>query len=146
MIDEQSSASGQDYASDRSAIRAGLLQYVIYISNLWSSKKIHAESKFKFLTTRLYNFFPLFNIISEVINAKLDFWHKQKQKKLELCAFALNGEHNVYSLVPNIAVCMYKCIYILTKSEFISSCSGPAVGSNIVQITRTTFFVNVFFF
>ena len=34
--------------------------------------------------------------------------------------------------------------YILTKSEFISSCIRPAVGSNIVQITRTTFFVNVF--
>ena len=34
--------------------------------------------------------------------------------KLELCAFALKGEHNVYSLIPNIAV----CIYILTKSEF----------------------------
>ena len=34
---------------------------------------------------------------------------------------------------------------ILTKkSEFISSCSRPAVGSNIVQITRATFFVNVF--
>ena len=49
--------------------------------------------------------------------------------KLELCAFALKGEHNVYSLVPNIAVCMY----ILTKSEFISSCSRPAVGSNIVK-------------
>ena len=58
--------------------------------------------------------------------------------KLELCAFALKGEHNVYSLVPNIAVCMY--IYIYTKSEFISSCSRPAVGSNIVQITRATFF------
>ena len=37
-------------------------------------------------------------------------------------------------------------IYILTKSEFISSCSWPAVGSNIAQITRTTFLVNVFFF
>ena len=48
---------------------------------------------------------------------------------LELCAFALKGEHNVYSLVPNIAVCMY--IYIL-----IPSCSQPAVGSNIVKITR----------
>ena len=33
--------------------------------------------------------------------------------ELELCAFALKGEHNVYSLVPNIAVCMY--IYIDTK-------------------------------
>ena len=33
--------------------------------------------------------------------------------KLELCAFALKGEHNVYSLVPNIAVYMY--IYIDTK-------------------------------
>ena len=63
--------------------------------------------------------------------------------KLELCAFTLKGEHNVYSLVPNIAVCIY--IYILTKSEFISSCSRPAVGSNIVQITRATFLVNVFF-
>ena len=27
--------------------------------------------------------------------------------KLELCAFALKGEHNVYSLVPNIPVCIY---------------------------------------
>ena len=27
--------------------------------------------------------------------------------KLELCAFARKGEHNVYSLVPNIALCMY---------------------------------------
>ena len=35
-------------------------------------------------------------------------------------------------------------VYILTKSEFISSCSRPAVGSNIVQITCATFFVNVF--
>ena len=51
--------------------------------------------------------------------------------KLELCAFALKGEHNVYSLVPNIAVCMYRYIYIL-----IPSCSQPAVGSNIVQITH----------
>ena len=61
--------------------------------------------------------------------------------KLEWCAFALKGEHNVYSLVPNIAVCMYIYIYILTKSEFISSCSRPSVSSNIVQITRATFFV-----
>ena len=39
----------------------------------------------------------------------------QSQFKLELCAFALKGEHNVYSLVPNIAVCIYidqKWIYI----------------------------------
>ena len=36
--------------------------------------------------------------------------------KLELCAFALKGEHNVYSLVPNIAVCMY--IYIDTKFSY----------------------------
>ena len=35
-------------------------------------------------------------------------------KQLELCAFARKGEHNVYSLVPNIAVCMY--IYILIPS------------------------------
>ena len=41
--------------------------------------------------------------------------------------------------------CLYVYIYILTKSEFISSCNRPAVGSNIVQITRATFFVNVFF-
>ena len=27
--------------------------------------------------------------------------------KLELCSFALKGEHNVYSLVPNIPVCIY---------------------------------------
>ena len=56
-------------------------------------------------------------------------------------AFALKGEHNIYSVLPNIPV----CIYILTKSEYISSCSWPAVGSNIVQITSATFFVNVFF-
>ena len=36
--------------------------------------------------------------------------------KLELCAFARKGEHNVYSLVPNIAVCMY--IYIDTKFSY----------------------------
>ena len=48
----------------------------------------------------------------------------------------------IHSLVPIIAVCMY--IYILTKGEFISSCSRPAISSNIVQITRATFFVNVF--
>ena len=36
------------------------------------------------------------------------------------------------------------CIYILTKSEFISSCSRPAVGSNIVQITHTNFFCKCF--
>ena len=28
-------------------------------------------------------------------------------KKLELCAFALKGEHNVYSIVPNITVYIY---------------------------------------
>ena len=37
------------------------------------------------------------------------------KNKLELCAFALKGEHNVYSLVPNIAVCMYIYIYIDQK-------------------------------
>ena len=41
--------------------------------------------------------------------------------------------------------CLY-IIYILTKSEFLSSCSRPAVGLNIVQITCATFFVNVFFY
>ena len=42
--------------------------------------------------------------------------HAQEyNQQLELCAFALfKGEHNVYSLVPNIAVCMY--IYILIPS------------------------------
>ena len=40
--------------------------------------------------------------------------------------------------------CLYVYIYILTKSEFISSCSQPAVGSNIVQITRATFCVHFF--
>ena len=36
--------------------------------------------------------------------------------KLELCALcALKGEHNVYSLVSNIAVCMYIYIYIDQK-------------------------------
>ena len=37
----------------------------------------------------------------------------------------------------------YLSVYILTKREFISSCRRPAVGSNIVQITRATFCVNV---
>ena len=36
--------------------------------------------------------------------------------KLELCAFARKGEHNVYSLVFNIADCMY--IYIDTKFSY----------------------------
>ena len=58
----------------------------------------------------------------------------KSKNKLELCAFALKGEHNVYSLVPNIHVCI-----ILTKSEFISSCIRPAVSLNIVQITHSTF-------
>ena len=40
-----------------------------------------------------------------------------KHVKLELCAFAQKGEHNVYSLVPNIAVCMY--IYIDQKWIYI---------------------------
>ena len=39
----------------------------------------------------------------------------------------------------------HSCLYVLTKSEFISSCSRPAVTSNIVQITCATFLVNVFF-
>ena len=39
--------------------------------------------------------------------------------------------------------CLY--IYILTKGEFTSNCIRPAVGSNIVQITRSTFLVNVSF-
>ena len=34
-----------------------------------------------------------------------------KEKQLELCAFTLKGEHHVYSLIPNIAVCMYIYIY-----------------------------------
>ena len=34
----------------------------------------------------------------------------------------------------------YLSVFIFTKSEFISSCIRPAVGSNIVQITRSTFF------
>ena len=47
------------------------------------------------------------------LSARLIIKHGRKySNKLELCAFALKGEHNVYSLVPNIAVCMY--IYILT--------------------------------
>ena len=37
------------------------------------------------------------------------------------------------------------CLYILTNSEFISSCSRPAVGSNIVQIHSRNFFCKCFF-
>ena len=37
----------------------------------------------------------------------------------------------------------YLSVCILTKSEFISSCSLPAVSSNIVQITLATFFVEI---
>ena len=51
----------------------------------------------------------------------------------------LKGEHNVYFLVPK-----YRSVFILTKSEFISSCIRAAVGLNIVQITLN-FFVNVLF-
>ena len=40
----------------------------------------------------------------------------QLEIQVELCAFALKGEHNVYSLVPNIAVCM--CTYIDTKFSY----------------------------
>ena len=42
--------------------------------------------------------------------------YRYHRYQLELCAFALKGEHNVYSLVPNIAVCMY--IYIDTKFSY----------------------------
>ena len=35
---------------------------------------------------------------------------------LELCAFTLKGEHNVYSLVPNIPVCIQDTRY----KKFIS--------------------------
>ena len=56
--------------------------------------------------------------MSEVCEKNKDklslFQHSHIQ--LELCAFALKGEHNVYSLVPNIAVCMY--IYIDTKFSY----------------------------
>ena len=38
------------------------------------------------------------------------------KEELELCAFARKGEHNVYSLVFNIADCMY--IYIDTKFSY----------------------------
>ena len=44
--------------------------------------------------------------------------------------------------IPSFPIYMY--VYILTKSEFISSCSRPAVGSNIVQITRATSLVNIY--
>ena len=46
----------------------------------------------------------------------------------------------------NLAILPPKFVtYILTNSEFISSCIRPAVGSNIGQITFSTFFINVFF-
>ena len=35
----------------------------------------------------------------------------QPCNKLELCAFAIKGEHNVYSLVPNMYSCLYVYIY-----------------------------------
>ena len=61
--------------------------------------------------------------------------------KLELCAFALKSEHNVYSLVPNIHVCIYidqKWIYIklYSASSRFEYCSNHLLN----------FFVNVFFF
>ena len=43
--------------------------------------------------------------------------------------------------VPNKAENNYNCVHSPRSQH---SCSRPAVGSNIVQITRTTFFVNVF--
>ena len=42
--------------------------------------------------------------------------------------------------IPSFPTYLSVYIYILTKSEIISSCSRPAVGSNIVQITLATFF------
>ena len=62
--------------------------------------------------------------------------------KLELCAFALKGEHNVYIFPRSQHTCLY--IYI-DQSEFISSCIRLAVGSNIVQITRSIVFLFFFY-
>ena len=75
-------------------------------------------------------------------------------KKIQALSSVLSHLQNVTRIVcirPNERTqCIfprfpaYLSVYILTKSEFISSCSRPAVGSNIVQITCATFFVNVF--
>ena len=63
-----------------------------------------------------------------------------------MCIRPYNGRTQcIFPRSQHSCLCIYIYIYILTKSEFISSCSRPAVGSNIVQITRATFFVNVFF-
>ena len=62
-------------------------------------------------------------------------WHlfivaiMKSHTKLELCAFALKGEHNVYSLIPNIPVCIYidqKWIYIklYSASSRFEHCSN----------------------
>ena len=47
---------------------------------------------------------------------------KRTQHKLELCIYNVC---NVYSLVPNIITCLF------AKSEFVSSCSRPAIGLNM---------------
>ena len=51
---------------------------------------------------------------------EVEFWPRsfsyENIMKLELCAFTHKGEHNVYSLVPNIPVCI---IYIGQKWVYI---------------------------
>ena len=61
-------------------------------------------------------------------------WRKGNENfnQLELCVFALKGEHNLYSLVPNILVCIYidqKWIYINLQSASspVEHCSNHSL-------------------
>ena len=61
----------------------------------------------------------------------------ETKPKLELCAFALKGEHNVYSLVPNIPVCIYidqKLIYM----KLYSASKWPPVAILDIQKSLLT--------
>ena len=60
-------------------------------------------------------------------------YYMEINHKLELCAFALKGEHNAYSLVPNIPVCIYidqKWIYIHSRNFFVNVFFKMAAGSH----------------
>ena len=73
------------------------------------------HERYAFLSSDLPNY--AFHVGRHALHGgKPRLWSACHQIKLELCAFARKGEHNVYSLVFNIADCMY--IYIDTKFSY----------------------------
>ena len=67
------------------------------------------------------------------------------QIKLELCAFALKGEHNVYSLVPNIPVCIYIYVYWPKINLYQVVVSQQSVRTLFKSFAPLFFFFNFFF-